>query len=66
MIIKFLKGKRNHYKFLIGIYVCKLPIYPIINDKVQEYRKRMRTINFRYKHNVYSIFINWNKNENSI
>lgn len=66
MIIKCFKGKRNHYKFPIEIYVCKLPIYPLVNDKVQKYHKGMRTINFRYKHNVYGIFINWNKNENNI
>ena len=61
MIIKCFKGKRNYYKFPIGIYVCKLPIYPLVNDKVQEYHKGMRTINFRFKNNVYSIFINLNK-----
>ena len=63
MIIKFIKGRRNRYKFPIEIYVCKIPIYPLVNDKVQEYRKGMRTINFRFKHTVYSIFINWNKIE---
>lgn len=61
MKIKFIKGKRNHYKFPIGIYICKLPIYPLINNEVQKYHNRMRTINFRYKNNVYGIFINWNK-----
>lgn len=60
MIIKFNKGKRNHYKFPIGIYISKIPIVPINKCK---YYKKMRTINFRYKHNVYSIFINW-KNQN--
>ena len=39
MIIKCFKGKRNHYKFPIEIYVCKIPIYPIVNDKVQKYHK---------------------------
>ena len=54
MIVKFNKGFRNKYKFPIGFYICKISKYP----KKNEYRKGIRTINFRYKHRVYSIFIN--------
>jgi hypothetical protein len=61
MIIRFNKGKRNRYKFPIGIYISKIPIYPLKNGKVIKYHKKMRTINFKYKHNIYSIFINWKK-----
>jgi len=61
MIIRFIKGKRNYYKFPIGIYICNIPIYPLVNDKVQKYRKGMLTINFRFKNNVYCIFINLKK-----
>ena len=62
MIIQFLKGKRNHYKYIIGFHISKIEIPPFGNKK---YRKGMRTINFRYKHNVYSIFLNWNKRKKS-
>ena len=48
MIIKFMRGKRNRYKFLFGFYVKRV-------------KKRMGTINFRWKRNVYTIFINFNK-----
>ena len=58
MIIKFNKGKRNHYKFPIGIYISKVYIPPFNEGN---YHNKMRTINFRYKYNIYSIFINWNK-----
>ena len=61
MIIKFNKGKRNHYKIPIGVYISKIPIYPIKDGKIEKYHQKMRTINFRYKYNVYSIFINWRK-----
>jgi hypothetical protein len=57
MKIKYMKGKRNRYKFPIGIYISKIPIYPLNNDKVENYRKNMRTINFRIKRNVYTILI---------
>lgn len=57
MIVEFRKGKRNHYRFPIGLYICKIYIPPF-NDK--KYHKNMRTLNFRYKYNVYQIFINWN------
>jgi hypothetical protein len=57
MKIKYMKGKRNRYKFPIGIYISKIPIYPLNNDKVKNYRKNMRTINFRIKRNVYTILI---------
>jgi len=63
MIIKFLKGKRNQYKFPIDIYISKVPIYPLIDGKVENYRKGMITINFRFKNNVYAIFINLYKND---
>ena len=63
MIIKFLKGKRNQYKFPIDIYISKVPIYPLIDGKVENYHKGMRTINFRFKNNVYAIFINLYKND---
>ena len=52
-----MKGKRNKYKFPIGIYISKIPIYPLNNGKVESYRKNMRTINFRIKRNVYTILI---------
>ena len=48
MIIGFMRGKRNRYKFLFGFYIKRV-------------KKRMRTINFRWKRNVYTIFINFNK-----
>ena len=57
MKIKYMKGKRNRYKFPIGIYISKIPIYPLNNGKVESYHKNMRTINFRIKRNVYTIFI---------
>ena len=57
MIIEFRKGKRNHYRFPIGLYISKIYIPPF-NDK--KYHKKMRTLNFRYRYNVYQIFINWN------
>lgn len=52
-----MKGKRNRYKFPIGIYISKIPIYPLNNGKVESYHKNMRTINFRIKRNVYTILI---------
>lgn len=55
--IKYLKGKRNRYKFPIGIYISKIPIYPLNDGKIENYHKNMRTINFRIKRNVYTIFI---------
>ena len=61
MKIKFITGKRNRYKFPIGIYINKLPCYPLVEGKVQKYAKGMRTITFRVNHNIYGIFINWNK-----
>ena len=57
MKIKYMKGKRNRYKFPIGIYISKIPIYPLNNSKVESYHKNMRTINFRIKRNVYTILI---------
>ena len=57
MKIKYMKGKRNRYKFPIGIYISKIPIYPLNNGKVESYHKNMRTINFRIKRNVYTILI---------
>ena len=57
MKIKYMKGKRNKYKFPIGIYISKIPIYPLNNGKVESYHKNMRTINFRIKRNVYTILI---------
>ena len=69
MIIKFNKGKRcgihakEHIKYKpIGFYISKIPIYPLKNRKVIEYHKKMITINFRWKDNIYSIFINWKRN----
>ena len=50
-----MKGKRNRYKFPIGIYISKIPIYPLNNDKIENYHKNIRTINFRIKRNVYKI-----------
>lgn len=50
MKIEFIKGKRNHYKFPIGFYICKVNSY-----------NNIKTINFRIKHNVYTILINLNK-----
>ena len=38
MIIKFNKGKRNHYKIPIGFYISKIPTYPIKNGKVTKYQ----------------------------
>ena len=61
MAIKFLKGKRNRYKVLFGIYVSKIPIYPLKNGKVAKYQPKIFTINFRYKHNVYSVLVNLKK-----
>ncbi len=52
-----MKGKRNRYKFPIGIYISKIPIYPLNDGKIENYHKNMRTINFRIKRNVYTIFI---------
>ena len=52
-----MKGKRNRYKFPIGIYISKIPIYPLKDGKIENYHKNMRTINFRIKRNVYTIFI---------
>ena len=57
MIIRFKKGKRNRYKFPIGFYIKRIEIHPFGNN---HYKPKMRTINFRYKDNVYCIFINWN------
>ena len=52
-----MKGKRNRYKFPIGIYISKIPIYPLNDGKIENYHKNMITINFRIKRNVYTIFI---------
>lgn len=60
MVIKFLKGKRNRYKVLFGIYISRIPIYPL-EEKVTKYQPNIFTINFRYKHNVYSILVNLKK-----
>lgn len=49
--IKFMKGKRNRYKSLVGFYACKI----LFEDG--KYRKGMRTLNFRFKRNVYTIFL---------
>ncbi len=57
MKIKYMEGKRNRYKFPIGIYISKIPIYPLNDGKIENYHKNMRTINFRIKRNVYTIFI---------
>ena len=61
MVIKFLKGKRNKYKVPFGIYVSRIPIYPLEDGKVTKYQPNIFTINFRYKHNVYSILVNLKK-----
>lgn len=57
MKIIYMKGKRNRYKFPIGIYISKIPIYPLNNGKIENYHKNMRTINFRIKRNIYTILI---------
>ena len=59
MVIKFLKGKRNRYKVPFGIYVSKIPIYPLKDGKVVKYQPKIFTINLRYKHNVYSVLVNF-------
>ena len=61
MFIKFLKGKRNRYKVPFGIYVSKIPIYPLKGEKVAKYHPNIFTINFRYKHDVYSVLVNLKK-----
>ncbi len=45
-LIKFIKGKRNHYKFPIGFYICK-------------FRKNILTVNIRIKQEVYCILLKW-------
>jgi len=66
MIIKFLKGKRNRYKAPFGIYVSKIPIYPLKDGKVAKYQSKIFTINFRYKRNVYSVLVNLKKKEEEV
>ena len=57
MKIKYMKSKINRYKFPIGIYISKIPIYPLNGGKIENYHKNIRTINFRIKRNVYTILI---------
>ena len=57
--VKFIKGKRNRYKFPIAFYICKIPIYPLVDGNINAYHKGMRTINFRIKRNVYTLFIKY-------
>lgn len=45
------------HKFPIGIYISKLPIYPLNDGKIENYHKNIRTINFRIKRNIYAILI---------
>ena len=54
MTIKFNKGYRNRYKFPIGFYIKRIEIPPYGRNA---YQKGIRTINFRFMHIVYSLFI---------
>lgn len=58
MKISFSKGFRNKYKYPFGAAIHKVEILPFGSGK---FMKKMRRINFRYKHRIFSIFINWNR-----
>lgn len=46
MKFEFIKGYRNHYNFPIGIYICEIKYH-------------LKTLNFRYKHKVWSLLIKY-------